>query len=1016
MSGVVGDTVRFNILGSLECWHGPRRVRFGGQLQERVLTLLLLHAGHVVTVSRLIEAVWENTPPPTAMRQVRKTVAELRRRIPGGAELIATETAGYRIVVGGGQLDLNDFRWKVQEATTEVAEGRPHQAISRLGVATALWRGPVLSGRGGPVIDVAATALEEQYLAALEQLCELRLAVGESAGLVSDLRRAVHAHPLRERLRGQLMLALYRSGQQAAALAEYGTVRDLLAAELGIDPSAELSRLHEDILRGGSEPPASSRSDSVRPAADPSVVPSGAEIRPCMLPYDLADFAGREPESRRLVRMGSDGRTGVVGIDGMGGAGKSTLAVHVAHQLAVFFPAGQLYVDLRGFTPGEKPLQPDFVAAMLLRELGATDTQIPDDAQGRLALWRSWTANRRLLLILDNAVDTAQVRPLLDGMTSGFVIVTGRGRLVDLDGIHWLSIGSMEPEQSLGILTRTLGEKRVAAEPEAARELAELCGHLPLALRIATARLRNRPQWTLRYLVGRLNDESRLLKELSSAERSVATTIQLSYQVLPPAQQRAFRLLGLHPGTDIDAHAAAALLGMTTQDAEDSMEALLDVHLLRQPAIGLYAFHDLVRSFARELWRTTSGDERSLALAGLLDFYVAATDQACRLLFPGRTEYDVTGADPCPNLPPTATPAEARLWFDRELRALPAFVTVGLEAGFARLAAYLARNLLFPLHERGDIRRYREVAEVGLSAARRAGDPVAMRFSLRNLVVGHSMLGEFHAAADGIEEGLRLSVAERNPKSEGVYLSQLGWVHSALGRLAQGREFLERAVAVCRATSNDMEESIALCNLSSVCRWLGDDVAAMNAAQRAVALNRRTPMGMHQAGALNDLAMAHISSGDHNAALASLGRVLGLDEDSLMPRDLALTYVLMADVCQCAGRDEQALHFVGRALALVEPLGTKPWQSEIENIAGLIHSRRGDHARALRLHRRAFLHATSVSYRVQVAMALAGSARASEGMGDLAAAEGFRNRASEHFAAMGMPAPRELSRCGGNHR
>ncbi|MCD9880649.1 AfsR/SARP family transcriptional regulator [Streptomyces guryensis] len=977
-------------------------MRLGGPIQERVLTMLLLEDRQVVTVSRLIEAVWEAEPPRTAVQQIRKTVAGLRQRIPRGAELIVTEGAGYRTILGPGQLDLHDFRRMGQEAASAVAEGRPADAAEKLRAGLALWRGTVMCGQGGPVLDAAATALEEHRLAAEEQLFELRLEAGEGGELVGDLRRAVDGNPLRERLRSRLMLALYRSGQQAEALAEYGRVRELLAEELGIDPGEELVRLHEDILRGS---PALAPTRIRRAPVPREPARTGAEFRtPCTLPYDLSDFTGRDRELGLLLKMAEQPDTRLVGIDGMGGAGKTTLAVHAAHQLAEAYPDGQVYIDLRGFSPEEQPLQADFAVAALLRDLGASEAQIPDDVQGRLALWRSWTADRRLLLILDNAVDTAQVRPLLAGLTQGFVIVTGRVRLVDLDSAQWLSLGSMEPEESALMLTRTLGEERVAAEPKAARALAEQCGQLPLALRIITARLSKRSHWTLQYLVGRLHDESRRLKELCSDERSVATTIQLSYQVLEPEYQRAFRLLGLHAGKDIDVHAAAALLGTTPPDAEVILEGLLDVHLLRQTVIGLYSFHDLVRSFTRGLQQVSAHDEEArTALGGLLDYYVTATDEACRVLFPGRVEYACATAGPPPQLPPLKCPAEARQWFNRELSALRQAVHVGREHGYPRQAAYLARNAVFQLHGRGDIRGYLETGEAGLVAARQADDPVAVQFSLRNVIAGHSMLGEYRRAADAIEEGLRLAKTDRDRRREGVYLSQLGWVYSALGRLAEGRQHLEEAVHVCAETRNAMEEAIALCNLSSVYSWLGRADEAVARARRSVRLSDGMNQVMYLACALNDLAIAHLAGGDHRAALVVLDQVLELGSEATMPRNRALTHVLMADVCQRDGRGDSAPAFVKDALDLVEPLGTRPWQSEIENIAGLVHRRRGEYDRALELHRRAFQHAAASEFRIQMAWALDGLAQASQGAGDLTAAAEYRRSADGHFDAMGVP-------------
>ncbi|MYX15475.1 tetratricopeptide repeat protein [Streptomyces sp. SID8374] len=1004
MTEIAEDAIRFNILGSLECWQEKQRIRLGGPTQERVLTMLLLEAGRVVTVPRLIEAVWGDAPPATAVQQIRKTVADLRRRLPRGAEYVVTEGAGYRADIAPGQLDLDAFRQNVRDAAADVAGGRSADAVEKLGAALALWRGGVMCGHGGPVIDAAATALAEHRIAATEQFFELRLEAGESGELVGALREAVAEHPLRERLRGRLILALYRSGQQAEALAEYGRVRELLVEELGIDPGAELARLHEDILRGSPEllgPVPAVRSPA--PRAPARATPGTGVPAPRSLPYDLSDFTGRERELAQLLEMSSAGRTGIVGVDGMGGAGKSTLAVHAAYRLADDYPDGLLYIDLFGFTPGEQPLQPAAVADALLRQLGVSDAQIPDDDRERFALWRAWTAGRRILLILDNAADTAQVRPLLSGMSHGLVIVVGRVRLLDLDGARWLSLGSMEPEQSALMLTRTLGEARVAAEPRAARALAQLCGHLPLALRIATARLRNRPHWTLQYFVGRLHDESRLLKELCSSERSVATTIQISYQVLEPGQRRAFRLLGLHPGTDIDVHAAAALFGMSPQDAEAMLEALLDVHLLRQTCMGVYSFHDLVRSFARGPWLTTREEERYAALGGLIDYYLAASDRACRTLFPGRVEYAAVAAGEPPELPPLGSPAEAGKWFDRELRALQAAVTLGSERGFPRQAAYLARNTVFQFHQRGDIVGYRETGEAGLHAARLAGDRVAEGFSLRNLIAGHSMRGEFRSAAECGEAGLELVRSENDRQDEGIYLAQVGWAYCALGRLDEGRRAMERAVALLRETGEVMEETIALCNLSSVYTWLGRADDAVVAAERSLRLNQQVNHGMHRAGALNDLAIAHLSGGNLPEALAALDQALELGEEEATPRNLALTHILTADICQRDGRGEQAPAYVRSGLDLAEPLATRPWKSEIENVAGLVHRRRGEHDLALELHGRALRHASASEYRIQMAWAFDGLAQALDGAGEHASAAEHRRSADEHFEAMGVP-------------
>lgn len=345
----------------------------------------------------------------------------------------------------------------------------------------------------------------------------------------------------------------------------------------------------------------------------------------------------------------------IVAIDGMGGSGKTSLAVRAAHQLAGNYPDAQLYIDLRGFTPNGRPLSASAAAEALLRMLGVPGDRIPDDVEGRIGLWRRTMSTHRMLLLLDNAVDDSQVRPLLASPTETLVLVTSRALLVDLDAAHTVSLGVMPPRDSVALVEGVLGRTRAENEPEAVAQLTELCGHLPLALRIATARLRKRPRWTVRYLVDRLRDDAHRLAELNSGERSVEVTLRLSYEGLTAETREAFRLLGQYPGTEINTYAAGALLGTGARDAEEVLENLLDMHLLQQHETGRYAFHDLVRSFAQNLSRggarrlpeadgerraEVGGDELMRAVRRLLDFALAATDAACDLLFPGRVGID----------------------------------------------------------------------------------------------------------------------------------------------------------------------------------------------------------------------------------------------------------------------------------------------------------------------------------------------------------------------------------------
>ncbi|MFB9603168.1 BTAD domain-containing putative transcriptional regulator [Streptomyces roseofulvus] len=490
----------------------------------------------------------------------------------------------------------------MQEARQALDGGMVPEAVAKLRNALALWRGPVLAGNCGSVIAAASAVLEERMLAATGQLAELRLAMGETEELIGDLRELTSHHPLRESFRGQLMLALHRAGRQAEALAEYAAIRRLLAEELGIDPGKQLSTLHEAILRGS--PDLALPGPSRQPHAPTALHPLPARQAPCTLPYDLTDFTGRDRELQLLIGQagGQDaGTVRIVAIDGMGGCGKTALAVHAAHRLAEAYPDGRIHADLRGFTPEEEPRRPGAVIGSLLKCLSVPAEHIPEGLDDRVALWRATLAERRILLLLDNASDAAQVRPLLPASSGCLVLITSRNRLVGLDGAVSLSLGIPSAAEARALVTEALGAERAAKEPEAVDALVELCGRLPLALRIAATRLRSRPQWTVQHLVDRLRHSSRRLDELRSGDRSVEETLWLSYRALDDEHRKSFRLLARHSGAEIGASTAAALLGTRPHTAENVLEHLMDMHLVEQHEIGRYAFHDLVRGFAQRL-------------------------------------------------------------------------------------------------------------------------------------------------------------------------------------------------------------------------------------------------------------------------------------------------------------------------------------------------------------------------------------------------------------------------------
>ncbi|MFG2118871.1 BTAD domain-containing putative transcriptional regulator [Streptomyces sp. NPDC048710] len=998
--------MRFNILGSLEGWHGQRRLRLGSPTQERVLVTLLLEPGRMVPVPRLVAAAWDDEPPQTAGHQIRKAVAALRTRIPGGAGLIVTDGAGYRAVIGEDQLDLHEFGRRAAEARQAVAAGQPAEAVGHLRACLDLWRGPVMAGTGGSVISAASAALEERHMAVAEQYFELQLELGQSAELIGPLRELVTAHPLRETLRGRLMLALYRGGRQAEALEEFGRVRELLVEELGIDPGAELTRLYEAILRDSPEVaprvPQSVADRAAHLVPAPLDRPTGSEPAPCTLPYDLPDFTGRDEELARLLAVGrapAGGCARIVGVDGMGGSGKTTLAVHAAHLLAPDYPDGQLFVDLRGFSPGEKAQEPGAVLHSLLRTVGIPDDRIPDDLERRTTLWRTVSAQRKLLLLLDNAADAAQVRPLLPTSEDCLAILTGRVRMLELDGAEWLPLGLLSADDSTTLLTRMLGADRTAAEPQAVDQLARLCCGLPLALRITTARLRNRPRWTVQYLVDRLADETRRLREMSAGERSVEATLRLSYQAMEEDRRVAFRLLGLHPGSAIDVHSAAALLGTDVHEAEDILEHLLDAHLLEQHEAGLYGFHDLVRTYAMSV-REAEDDEES-AVERLVSYYTLATDQACDMLFPGRERFGDPSGGNAFELPRMDGHEQALRWFDREHEALLAAVTQAGAEGLHRTAALLARNVLFYLHLRGHYEEFRVVNTIAVSACRQLDDPVLLSLSLSNLAVGHWWLGNFHDGITTAQEALEL-VGSSDPRTEAFCIDVLGLLHGALGNFDEARNHLTQGIALHRKWGSARAEAEALVNLSTVQTWAGHYDEGARHAARATELNRRLGERNHEISSLSWLALAHLGSGEDERARACLSQALELCDESRQPGNVAFVLAHWARVCQRLGEVRSAAEHAERALDLVSAEGTVLRQATVANVVGMVQLRGGAPDRAMELHCRAHELASRLGYRIEIARALHGMAEAAQELGDESAACQHRQAAEALYDAMGV--------------
>lgn len=986
----------FAVLGSLEISSGSALIPVNGVLQRRVLVTLLLHAGRVVPVSRLVVAGWNEEPPDSAEHQVRKAVAKLRSRIPHGPEVIVTDGPGYRAVVETGQLDLLRHQQLLREARESLDAGRTVAAATQLREALALWRGPVLAGSGGRVVDAASTALEEQRLTAAEQLYDLCIGAGEVAEITGELRALVDEHPLRETLRSRLMLALYLSGQQAAALDEFARVRDRLADELGIDPSAELIGLHERILR---QDPSLVRTERSAARSSPPVT----EV-PRALPFGVPDFAGRGSELEWVCDAAGrapEGAPTVLALDGMGGSGKTALSVRAAHQLAERYPDGSLFIDLHGFTPGQAPLSAFDAQGDLLAAASLPSEEIPTVAAGRAARWQSYMRGRRMVLILDNAAASEQVRALIPSSSDSLVLITSRPRLTGLDGVEWLSVGALPELDGHQLLRTTLGVERVEREPEAAGELLRLCGGLPLAVRIAAARLANRPHWTVQRLVERLRDHNRRLDELTSEGRGVAGALLLSYQSMPRDQQAAFRLLGHHPGRYLDTREAAALLDTDVLTAEDVLEELVDVRLLEAREPGVYALHDLVRSFVQRVAEGQREPQDRQAVQRLLDYYLHMAEHACDTVFPGRRRIgnDEEGQDHNE----FGHKEKALQWLDQHRESLLAAVHAAHGEGLLWYSARLPRELGFHSSIRGYDVSANVALEKGVSAARELGDRSLTRLNLMNLAMGKWRLGQLRDAVSRLEEAVDLSRQMADEYSEAECRARLGQAYNSMGEL-------DRALRLSQEVSNRAQElgftrleGSSLSMLSLILVRLGRFEEAMESGVRAVAIFDSIEEVQLSVTALNYLSQAIEGLGRFEEALARADLALERCQRISMPAVLPLLFARRADVLVRMGELDEAAESADDALTGATSSTGDIYRATVHLSVGRVRYAQGDLDVALAQQQLAHEIACRMELRYDEASALWDLARTAEAQGRPQTARQHRAAAESLFTLMRVP-------------
>ncbi|MGW6276987.1 tetratricopeptide repeat protein [Kribbella sp. NPDC055071] len=930
----VGPGLKVELLGPMRVFAEGRQIVVTGDRQRTLLAVLAMSAGERVSVERLATAMWDSDLPADPRNAVQLYVARLRAEL--GAEMISTKQAGYVLHAGPDQVDALRLTQLLDQAAQDMPAER--QLLTE---ALALWRGTPFEDTGSAwLVTAVAPRLVERYLAGVERRIDLDLADGHELDLVADLVELTSRHPLRESLWVRRLVVLARSGRHAEALASYDAIRSLLADELGTDPGPELQAVHADLLAGRT------------PAApDDRTVPR--RLVPRQLPADIGGFTGRAADllwlEARLDRGQDPSRRSVpiCAIAGAAGIGKSALAIHTAHRFADRFTDGQLYVDLQGATAGLQPLAPLEVLGRFLRALGVGAAAIPADPDEAGGLFRSLVADRRLLVVLDNAANAAQVNPLLPAGPGCGVLVTSRPVLTGIEGAQQLRLDALAPTEAIELLGRLAGAERIAAEPQAAAEVIRWCASLPLALRIAGARLATRPTWLVDTLAERLADAGRRLDELeigeAGARASFAVSTEQARNSMDPldrAAARSFGLLGAFDGPELGIPVAAKLLDEPDAAAERVLERLVDIQLLETQSPGRYRLHDLLRLYARELAEQEPEQVRSAALVRVLTFYLATTWQTLRLLRPGDYRLARIAGGGTGGLD-FADDLAALEWLDTERINLVAAVQQAAASGSAdaeELAVHLAHMLYGFFLLRGDFSDWVQVNQAALGMARERGDLAGQAQVHNDLGVRSWRLAKYDEAVASLAESLTIRRTLGDLPGQAATLVNLGLVYQWQRQYGEALACLEESLAISGRIEDPRGAAGGLANLGDIYQRQERYEEALTALQESLAISRELGDRRSQATALSNLGALYSRQERYDLALTAQEDALAIFGELGDGDGEAFCLTDIGVVQRRQGHHDDALARLRDSLAIRRQLGDLHGQAEtLRELGATLH-------------------------------------------------------------------------------
>ncbi|PJM92143.1 AfsR family transcriptional regulator [Streptomyces sp. CB01373] len=951
MGGVV--PTRFTVLGPVRAWNGDSELELGPPKQRGLLALLLIQAGHPVAVHDIVDALWGQAPPDSAVNVVQRHIGALRRLLEpelparSPSRWLVRGAGGYRLEVEPGSLDLLRFRALRQEAARSAGADNPARATELLIEALRLWRAPVASDIAPEVRSHPAfTAVDREYLSAVKEAADLALEAGPElgTGVLVALRQAAAQHPLDEALHARLIVVLASTGHQAEALDLFRTLRARLVDDLGLEPGPELRSAHQRVLRQAvpshAAPPAAPEESEGDPEEEPGGTTAAAKappwtaatVPPAQLPADLAVFTGRRSELAQVKALlpapeKPPSMVVISAIGGMAGIGKTTLAVHWAHQAADRFPDGQLYVDLRGFHPTGSIMSPGEAIRTFIDAFGVPAHRIPAGQDAQTALYRSLLADRRVLIVLDNARDTEHVRPLLPGAPGCLVIVTSRNQLhglVAAEGAHSMTLDVLSEADALEFLSRRLGAGRIADEPRAATEIITLCGHLPLALAIVAARAAVNPSFSLAAVAAELRESQGSL-DAFTAEAPVADArcaFSWSYNLLTPAAARMFRLLALHPGRECSLAAAASLAGLRPGQVRPALAELVRAHLISEPAPGHFSCHELLRSYGVELGEDKdTAEELHTARRRMLDHYLHSAHAADTVLAPSRDRIELGPQEAGVTTVSFADQTGAADWLDGNLSAMLAAVEQDARHGSGRHSWQLAVTLERYLDRNGRWQEQLAAQTTAAATTRRLGDIRGQAHAHRALGFVAGRLERWDESAENLSRSLELF---------GDFGDAVGQarVHRYFAFLANRRQDQEKALdhyrsahALYRSAGHRSGEASVFNEIGWTYILLGQYGEALDECGRSLEAHRAIGDLNGEAAAWDSLGYAHHHLHDHDRALECYEHALTLYRtirDAFLEAD---TLAHIGDAHHAAGRPVEAALALGQALEILDRIG-----------------------------------------------------------------------------------------------